>query len=248
MTPLLAGKIAVVTGGSSGIGAATVRALAEAGASVLIGYKSGRDRAEALLASLPAAQHEAVPIAIEDASSIAALEARLRERHGKLHVLVNSAGFTRLIPHRDLDALDDALFDAIMATNVRGTFAVIRALAPLLRAGGDAVIVNVSSVSAFTGLGSNIAYCASKAALDTMTMSLARVLGPEVRVLAVSPAAVATDFVPGRDPAQVEKQAQSTPLRRVVQPEDIASAILACVTHLTTATGTRIIVDGGRHL
>jgi 3-oxoacyl-[acyl-carrier protein] reductase len=118
----------------------------------------------------------------------------------------------------------------------------------LLRASGNAVIINVSSISAFTGIGSNIAYCASKAALDTMTISLARVLAPEVRVLCVSPGAVATNFVVGRDRAAVEKLAQATPLKRVVEAEDVAAAIMACITHLKTATGTRIVVDGGRHL
>ena len=89
---------------------------------------------------------------------------------------------------------------------------------------------------------------AAKAALDNMTMSLARVLGPEIRLLTVSPGAVATDFVPGRDRAALEAGAQSTPLRRVIDPEDVASAIVACATHLKASTGSRIVVDGGRHL
>jgi 3-oxoacyl-[acyl-carrier protein] reductase len=244
----LAGRVALVTGGSNGIGAASVRALAETGATLCVGFNKGQDRAEALIATLPPGSHAATRIALEDAAGIAALPEAIRDRFGRLDVLVNSAGFTRPIPHANLAALDDALFDSIMSINVRGTFSVIRALAPLLRAGGDSVIVNVSSVAAFTGAGSNIAYGASKAALDTMTMSLARVLGPEIRVLCVSPGAVATDFVAGRGRAQLEAQAASSPLRRVVEPEDVALAVLACVTHLKTSTGTRIVVDGGRHL
>jgi 3-oxoacyl-[acyl-carrier protein] reductase len=110
------------------------------------------------------------------------------------------------------------------------------------------VIVNVSSISAFTGSGSNIGYCASKAALDTMTMSLARVLGPAIRVLCVSPAAVATDFVAGRGRPQPEKIAEGTPLKRVVEPEDIARTVMACITHLKVSTGTRIVADAGRFL
>jgi 3-oxoacyl-[acyl-carrier protein] reductase len=117
-----------------------------------------------------------------------------------------------------------------------------------LRAGGDGVIVNVSSISAFTGSGSNIGYCAAKAALDTMTLSLARVLGPTIRVLCVSPAAVATDFVAGRDRSALEKIAQGTPLKRVVEPDDIARTIMACVTHLKVSTGAKIIADAGRFL
>jgi 3-oxoacyl-[acyl-carrier protein] reductase len=125
---------------------------------------------------------------------------------------------------------------------------MIRALTPLLKASGDGVIVNVSSISGFTGSGSNIGYCAAKAALDTMTLSLARVLGPEIRVLCVSPAAVNTDFVPGRDFAAIQKVADRTPLRRVVEPQDVARTILACITHLKTTTGAMILCDGGRSL
>ena len=109
-------------------------------------------------------------------------------------------------------------------------------------------MINVSSISAFTGSGSNIAYCASKAAIDTMTMSLARVFGPKIRFLSDSPAAVATDFVKGRDRAALEIISSKTPLKRVVEPEDVALSIMACITHLKTATGTKIVVDGGRHL
>jgi 3-oxoacyl-[acyl-carrier protein] reductase len=172
----------------------------------------------------------------------------LKDRYGRLDILVNSAGFTRAIPHHDFDALDDALFDRILTANARGPYSVIRATLHLLKASNEAVVVNLSSISAFTGSGSNIAYCAAKAALDTMTMSLARVLGPNIRVMCVSPGAVATDFVAGRDRAALEKGAQSTPLQRVVEPEDVARAVLACVTHLKSSTGTRIVVDGGRHL
>ena len=118
----------------------------------------------------------------------------------------------------------------------------------MLEKSNDAVVINVSSISAFTGSGSNIAYCASKAAVDTMTMSLARVFGPKIRFLCVSPAAVATDFVQGRDRNALELLAEKTPLKKVVEPEDVALAIMACITHLKTATGTRIVVDGGKNL
>jgi 3-oxoacyl-[acyl-carrier protein] reductase len=245
---LLKDKVAVVTGGSSGIGAATVRMLAAEGASVAICYNKGLERAKALLADLPKAEHRIVQLSVEDSSSVRRAADEIGKAYGRADILVNSAGFTRPIPHAQLDALDDALLDAILIANVRGPFSVIRALVPLLRAGSDSVIVNVSSISAFTGSGSNIGYCASKAALDTMTLSLARVLGPQVRVLCVSPAAVATDFVAGRDRPALEKIAQGTPLKRVVEPEDIARTIMACITHLKVSTGAKIVADAGRFL
>jgi 3-oxoacyl-[acyl-carrier protein] reductase len=245
---ILVGKVALVTGGSSGIGAATVRMLAAAGANVVVGYNNGLDRARTLIESLPPAKHLAQRIVLDDAATVRSAAAAIRETYGRADILVNSAGFTRPIPHADLDALDDAFMDRMLIANVRGPFSVIRALTPLLRASGDGVIVNVSSISGFTGSGSSIAYCAAKGALDTMSLALARALGPEIRVLCVSPAAVATDFVAGRDRAALEKQAQAVPFKRVVEPEDVARAIIACITHLTAATGTTIVVDAGRHL
>jgi 3-oxoacyl-[acyl-carrier protein] reductase len=192
--------------------------------------------------------HRAIRLKLEDGATARAAADEVRRAFGRCDVLVNSAGFTKPVAHRDLDALDDATFDAVLIANVRGPFSVIRAFAPLMRGTGAGVIVNISSISAFTGSGSSIAYCAAKAALDTMSISLARVLGPEVRVLCVSPAAVATDFVAGRDRAAVEKIAENTPLGKVVEPEDVAKAVMACVTHLPTSTGVRIVIDSGRHI
>jgi len=240
--------VAVVTGGSSGIGAATAKRLAAAGARIVVGYNAGRDRAERLLGELNGTGHLALHIPMQDSAAIVAAAETVAQRVGRADVLVNSAGVTRAVPHADLDGLDDATFDNILTTNVRGPFSTIRAFAKLLRAGGDSVIVNVSSLSATTGLGSSIAYCASKAALDTIGLSLARVLGPEIRVLTVAPAAVATDFVPGRGRDAVEKQAASTPLKIVTEADDVAMAILAGITHLRLTTGSTIVVDSGRHL
>jgi 3-oxoacyl-[acyl-carrier protein] reductase len=245
---LLKDRVAVVTGGSSGIGAAKVRMLADEGASVVVCYNKGEERARALIAGLPKGKHRAQHLAVEDSSSVRRAADEIGQAYGRADVLVNSAGFTRPVPHAQLDALDDALLDSILVANVRGPFSMIRAMVPLLRVGGDSVIVNVSSISAFTGSGSNIGYCASKAALDTMTLSLARVLGPAIRVLCVSPAAVATDFVAGRGRPQLEKIAEGTPLKRVVEPEDIARTVMACITHLKVSTGTRIVADAGRFL
>lgn len=242
----LRGKIALVTGGSNGIGAATVRALAGAGATVVIGYHRSLERAQALCRELPGAHH-ALRIALEEQASHAAAAQWLAQTFGQVDILVNSAGFTQRIAHADTDALDPDLFNSILCANVGGTYAVTRALLPLLRKSDSAVVVNLSSVSAFTGLGSNLAYCAAKAGLDTLTMSMARAFGP-VRFLCVSPASVDTDFVGGRSRAELEKKAAQTPLGRVVVPDDVALAVLACATHLRTATGARIVIDGGHSL
>jgi 3-oxoacyl-[acyl-carrier protein] reductase len=242
---MLKEKIALVTGGSNGIGAATVRLLAEQGATVVVGYHRGQDRAEALIGTLPGSGHIATQVPLEDSAAHAHVAQALTQRFGRLDILVNSAGYTRRIPHADLDSLTPELFNQLLNANAGGTYSLTRALIPLLQQSGNGLVVNVSSVAAFTGSGSNIAYCAAKAAVDTMTLSLARVFGPAIRFLSVSPASVDTGFVEGRSRAEIEKKALQSPLGRVVTPEDVASAVLACATHLKTATGTRLVIDGG---
>jgi 3-oxoacyl-[acyl-carrier protein] reductase len=244
----LNGRVAVISGGSSGIGAASAQRLAELGARIAIGYNSGRDRAEALATSLPGDGHIPLYLPMTDTAAINAAAAEVEAKLGRADVLVNSAGTTRAVPHADLDAMDDETFDRILITNVRGPYATIRAFAPLLRRTGDAVIVNISSLAAQNGLGSSIAYCASKAALDTMAMSLARVLGPEIRVIGISPAGVDTGFVPGRSREAVLKQASLSALKTVCQADDVALAVAASVTHLRLTTGSVLLVDGGRRL
>ncbi|WP_200305553.1 SDR family NAD(P)-dependent oxidoreductase [Paracraurococcus ruber] len=245
----LKGRVAVITGGSNGIGAATARRMAAEGATVAVGYNSGAERAAALLRELPGSGHIALHTPMEDSAALRRAAAEVEAKLGRCDVLVNSAATTRAVPHADLEALDDALIDRVLVANVRGPFATIRAFAPLLKRSGDAVIVNISSLAAVTGTGSSIIYGASKAALDTIGLSLARVLGPEgVRVVGISPSAVATDFVPGRSREAVEKQAASSPLRTVTEADDVALAIMAAVTQLRLTTGTTILVDGGKHL
>jgi 3-oxoacyl-[acyl-carrier protein] reductase len=239
-------KVAVVTGASGAIGAATARRLAQAGARVVVGYNSQPGKADVVVSSLTGTGHRTLRIPMLETPLIQEAAAFVEREFGRCDVLVNSAGFTRRIPHADLEALDDDLIDAIFVANVRGPFATIRAFVPLLKQSGDAAIINISSVAAIAGTGSNIAYGASKAALDTIALSLARVLGPEIRVLNVSPGAVDTAFVPGRTTAMVEAEAATTPLKRVVQPDDVAQAVMAAVVNLTASTGWIIPVDGGK--
>jgi len=244
----LTGKVAVVTGASSGIGAASARLFAEAGARVVVGYNRGVERANAVVAGLAGEGHKAMYLPLEDTTEINRVAAEVKDEFGRADILVNSAGFTRMVPHHDLDALHDDLIDRVLTANVRGPFATIRAFVPLLKASGDGVIVNISSGAAQSGTGSSIIYGASKAALNTMSMALARVLGPEIRVIVVAPGMVHTGFVPGRTEEMMAKAAAATPLKRAIEAEDVALAVIACVTHLTHTTGSIVSVDAGRHL
>jgi 3-oxoacyl-[acyl-carrier protein] reductase len=250
-TPLpLAGQVAVIAGGAGAIGYASAQRLAAQGARVVLLGRAGGD-AHAKAAALPPLQsgaHCAIDAELADSAALARAAAEVRERYGRADILVNSAGFTQPVPHADLDALDDDLIDAIFTANWRAPFAAIRAFAPLLRASGKGLVVNISSIAASTGIGSNVAYCAAKAGLDTMANSLGRALAPHIRVINVSPGVVDSQFVPGRDAAFNDKQASTTPLKRIGQPDDIAAAVEACATTLLFATGSVIRIDGGRHL
>lgn len=250
MSTRLAGRFALVVGGTGGIGAATARQLAGAGARVAVTHTArSTEAAAALAASLPGDGHIALPASVEDTLSLLALRDALRERFGDaLHILVNAAGFTEPVPYADLDALDDALIDRMFTVNWRGQFAAIRTFAPMLRGSGDGLIVSISSIAGQTGVGSSIAYCATKAGVDVMTKSLARALAPAVRVMGVAPGVVDTGFVPGRGAEFNAKTAATTPLRRVANAGDVADAVLACATTLRFSTGTTLVVDGGRSL
>jgi 3-oxoacyl-[acyl-carrier protein] reductase len=243
--------VAVVTGGAGGIGAAICRALAGAGFSVAVGFHRSAAAAETLAAALPGSGHAAFSASVTDSGALRSLAQALQERYRRCDVLVNCAGTTRFVAHADLEGLDDALIDEILTTNVRGSFAAVRALLPLLESSprpGGGVVINISSIAARTAMGSNIMYCASKAALDSMTQSLARALAPAVRVISVSPGLVDTEFVKSLDPAWRDQQAARTPLGRLVAPGEVAVAVLAAVRDLTFTTGCVLPVDGGRPL
>lgn len=246
----LKNRCALVVGGSGGIGAACVRQLAEAGAQVAFTHTArSHDTAAAILATLPGIGHTAFAAEITNTPRLIAVRDALKEQNGDvLHILVNAAGFTKPVPHAELNALDDALIDELFRVNWRGQFAAIRTFAPMLQASGNGLVVNISSISGSTGMGSSIAYCAAKAGTDVMTKSLARALAPAVRVLGVAPGVVDTGFVPGRGAEFNANIAASTPLKRVATADDVAQAVLACATSLSFATGTTFVIDGGRSL
>tara|TARA_R110000868_G_scaffold410649_1_gene699382 strand:+ start:15439 stop:16242 length:804 start_codon:yes stop_codon:yes gene_type:complete len=249
------GKVAVVTGGSGGLGAAICQRLAEAGACVVVGYNSSQQPAEELAEQLPVLPahtldipHCALAAPVTDSSAMKVLAELVRERYGRCDLLVNCAGTTRYCPHDDLDGLDDELIDRILATNVRGPFAATRAFKTLLQESGAGLVVNISSIAAVTAMGSNVIYCASKAAVDNMTKSLARALAPGIRVVSVSPGLADTDFVKQMDQSWRDEQCERTPLKRLAAPEEVADAVIAAASFMTFTTGVVLPVDGGRPL
>ena len=250
MSESLKGKVALVTGGAGGIGRGICEVLAAEGATVIVGYNRSRDEAAALVDRLPhpAAGHLALAVPVTDSAALAALANGLAQRPGRLDILVNCHGTTRFVAAQDLDALDDELIDRVLATNVRGTFATVRALRPLLARDGTGLVVNISSIAATLAIGSNIMYCASKAAVDTLTRSLALALAPQIRVVSVSPGLVLTESAKNFEPAFLDGHVQRTPLKRLSTPQDIGRSVVALATLLTAVTGVILPVDAGRSL
>ncbi|MEZ4632902.1 MAG: SDR family oxidoreductase [Deinococcales bacterium] len=244
-------KVALITGGAGGIGSAICKRLALAGFSIIIAYRNSQEKAQQLLTELDSSlgqDHQAWQVAVDNSERIAQLAAKVKLHYGKLDALINNAGFSRFVAHDDLEGLDDALFDNIFVTNVRGAFAMIRAHKPLLNQAEGPVIINISSIAAKTGNGSNVAYCASKAALDSMTRSLARALAPKIRVLSIAPGLVEGEYSKRLDINWNRAQKEATPLKRLALAEDVAEAVYVAVLHLPFSTGDIIAVDGGRRL
>ncbi|MBI2192894.1 MAG: glucose 1-dehydrogenase [Planctomycetes bacterium] len=245
----LQNKVALVTGGGTGIGRACTLALAREGAAVIVNYSRSRDDAEqtALEARGRGARALAVQASVASDSEIRALMERVESEFGRLDILVNNAGTTSFVPHEDLDGLTEEKWDEVMAVNVKGAFFASRAAVKLMLRNDGGSIVNVASIAGTTGLGSSVAYCASKAAMLSITKSLARVLAPRIRVNSVSPGLVMTRWVSGWD-RFIEANVRATPMQRAAQPEDIADAVVFLSTGTSFITGQNLIVDGGKTL
>ncbi len=251
MAETMQGKVAVVTGGGTGIGAAVVRLLASRGVRSVINYAHSRDEAEALACEVGGV---AVRADIVEDGDCRALAAAAVEAFGRIDFLVNNAGRTKFAAHEDLDALSADDFLDVYRLNTVAPFQMIRACAPAMRGGGVGAVVNVASVAGVFGNGSSVAYAASKGALVTMTRSLARVLAPAIRVNAVAPGYVGTGWFEKRlgeegFAALNAKMAAATPMRMAAGAEDIAGPIVALLDPAMRAvTGEVTLIDAGSHL
>ena len=241
MTGRLDGRVALVTGSSSGIGAAVARALAAEGARVVVNSKSSVEAGEKVADELEGLYRQAD---VADPEQARALVAGVVEDLGRLDILINNAGTTRLIPHSDLEAATPEIWAEIYATNVIAPFVLTTAARPHLAASpAGGVVVNMGSLAGVRPTGSSIPYAASKAALHQQTKLLAATLGPEIRVNAVAPGLVETPWT--ADWHEVHAAvAAIAPMRRVAKPEDVAHLVLAQVTS-TLVTGEVWVVDGG---
>ena len=248
-------KVCVVTGSSSGIGAATVRLYASKGWRVVVNYSRDAGRAEAIECECAAlgAQTSLIRCDVASDADCRALAAKVESRWGRADVLVNNAGTTRFVGLKDLDGLSAEDFHRIYDVNVIGAFQMTRALAPLLRRHPVAGVVNISSIAATMGVGSSIAYMASKGALNAMTAGLARALGPEIRVNAIAPGLVDTPWLrqglgEERYAATVEGYKARAALAEVMSPEDVAMAAWFLGADAAKTTGEVLLLDAGLRL
>jgi 3-oxoacyl-[acyl-carrier protein] reductase len=241
-------QVAIVTGAGGGIGSVICRRLANAGAKVVLADIKEPSEMQIIFENLPGEGHLVVQTHVDDSASCQLLADRIAEKYGSLDLLVNCAGITKPVTHDDLDGLTDEWIDRIFRVNWRGAFAMVRAHKELLEHGDGGTVVNISSIAGVTGVGSNVAYCASKAALNSLTQTLGRALAPKIRVVSVSPSWVMGEYAKRFDPDYIQAQIDATPLKRLATPEDVAETILAVHNQLTLLTGCIVPVDGGRPL
>lgn len=249
------GTVTIVTGSSSGIGAATVRRLASKGGNVVVNYSRSEDAARKVAEDCEAAGAE-VLVCRADVSEDADCRRLVQEtvdKWGRIDGLVNNAGTTKFVDHANLDGLSIDDFLNIYRVNLVGPFQMIRAVAPHMKKAGRGGVVNISSIAGVMGSGSSIAYAASKGALNTMTLSLARALGPEIRVNTVCPGFVAGEWLrQGMGTERYENTLgnlkKNNALADVATPETVAQAVVGFLENADLVTGEFMMVDGGGHL
>ncbi len=239
-------KTAVITGAGGQVGFATATRLAQQGCRIVGLIRSKEQQVTEMFATLPN-QHLNHLVIVADITNSDALDSA-RDKIDRCDILVNSAAITIQVPQSRVDLLTDDMFTKIINTNIIGTWAVIRTFTPLLRASGDGLIVNVSSTNADNSSKTNIAYCASKGAINTMTKQLSRSLSPYVRVVSVSPGILENSMngITIKDEFYLDRVASIIPLNRVGTGDDVANTIEALATHIRFANGSIITLDGGR--
>ncbi len=247
----LSEQVAIITGGGTGVGRATALALAKLGAKISVNYSRSSSEAETTVQEIRAVGSAAIAVQadVADDTACRALVDRTLEAFGRVDILVNCAGTTSFIPFQDLESVSDDVWERLYRVNVMGAFHCARAVrTPMLAAGGG-VIINVSSVAAQLAQGSSIPYCCTKAALDNLTVSLARTLAPQIRVNGIAPG-----FIEGRwtqaglgDRYEAIRLAyeRTLPLGRCCKPEDIAEGIVSLITGSRLVTGQTLTVDAG---
>lgn len=247
--------VAIVTGSSSGIGAAIARTLAEQGCNVVINYSRNREGAEGVARECERFGVQALvkQADVADDEDCRALVAATVERFGRLDLLVNNAGTTLFCDHSNLEGLSKQDFLDLYSVNTVGPYQMTRAAEQALRKQGSAHVINMASIAGLAGVGSSIAYAASKGALITMTKSLARVLGPEIRVNAVCPGFVQGEWLEkglGKETyeALLAKTRDKAPLQDTASPESVAQFVLGLVIGGDLTTGETLLIDGGAHL
>jgi len=248
-------KVCIVTGGGTGTGAACARQLAARGWNVVVNYSRSADEAEATVAACRDAGGDAIAFqaTVADDAACRALASAATEKWGRIDALVNSAGITKFAHAAKLEALSADDFQQMYAVNVVGAYQMIRACVPAMRAAGAGAVVNVSSVAGITGMGSSVAYVASKGALNTMTVSLARALAPDIRVNAVCPGLIETRWHKARfdDEAYArfrKAYEDSVPLATAASADDVADAVVWLIEGARVVTGELLKIDSGWHL
>jgi len=249
------GKVAIVTGSATGVGAATVVMLAQKGCNVVINYT--RSKEEAMATAQLVEQHNVESLVFQadvsnDDDCQSMVEAAIN-KWGKIDYLVNNAGKTKFNPFENLEGLSSKDFLDIYSVNVVGPYQMIKAVVPYMKKQGGGAIVNDSSLAGINGVGSSIAYVTSKAALNVMTKSLAHVLGPEIRINTVAPGPIKTRWLKeGMSDeaysALIEQAEKELPLRQVATPEDVAETLVWFLEGAKLITGEVLIVDSGAHL